>query len=294
MSTAPGSMDPRRRIQGFLAGQRCRGRSGFLGRRVYDLRMNPVWLGDIRAVLFDWGGTLCATASEMEVWPAAGRKAVEAARAAGLALDPEDVPSLIAFLRQARDQAQLDPQHREMDALGLLSDWLLRSGIQSPSFDALVAVADAFWSQWVGCLTPIGPVDGLLAGLRRGGYRLGLVSNTATPAKWCRAELDRLGLSGYFDGLTFSSEVGRRKPHAAIFEDALARVGGGQDLEASCVLFVGDSPACDVAGAARMGMRTALVRDGTATETTESAETARPDLIVRRATDLLAILTDRA
>ncbi|HEX3055851.1 MAG TPA: HAD-IA family hydrolase, partial [Gaiellaceae bacterium] len=49
-------------------------------------------------------------------------------------------------------------------------------------------------------------------------------------------------------------EVGWRKPHPAIFERALDALG----VEPSATLFVGDTLATDVAGAAALGMRTCL------------------------------------
>jgi putative hydrolase of the HAD superfamily len=50
----------------------------------------------------------------------------------------------------------------------------------------------------------------------------------------------------------FSSEIGRRKPDAAIFEHALGAIG----VDAADALFVGDTLATDIAGAAALGMRT--------------------------------------
>ncbi len=54
------------------------------------------------------------------------------------------------------------------------------------------------------------------------------------------------------DVALFSSEVGRRKPDPAIFERALERLG----VEPGRTLFVGDTLATDVAGAAALGMHT--------------------------------------
>jgi putative hydrolase of the HAD superfamily len=50
----------------------------------------------------------------------------------------------------------------------------------------------------------------------------------------------------------FSSEVGKRKPHAAIFEHALRAL----DVRPEQALFVGDRLYEDVRGAADLGMRT--------------------------------------
>jgi putative hydrolase of the HAD superfamily len=52
----------------------------------------------------------------------------------------------------------------------------------------------------------------------------------------------------------FSSEVGKRKPHPAIFETALERLG----VEPERALFVGDRRFEDIRGAKEAGMTTVL------------------------------------
>jgi FMN phosphatase YigB (HAD superfamily) len=54
------------------------------------------------------------------------------------------------------------------------------------------------------------------------------------------------------DAIVLSSEVGKRKPHPAIFERALSEL----DVRSDEALFVGDRLDADVFGAARVGMRT--------------------------------------
>lgn len=69
----------------------------------------------------------------------------------------------------------------------------------------------------------------LLNGLRQSGFRLGIISNTG--GLTTRAEI--LGLlptdfdaNAFEANLTlFSSEIGKEKPHEAIFEEAVARAG---------------------------------------------------------------------
>jgi FMN phosphatase YigB (HAD superfamily) len=252
--------------------------------------MRPEWIGDIEVILFDWGGTLCGTAGEVDVYARGGAAAVRAARDAGIDLSGGDLPSLIDFVRKAGAQREFDPQLRELNLTDALSDWLQTAGRPPAPREALASVADAFWSRWVGCLEPIGPVDHLLAKLKHAGYRLGLVSNTMTPAKWCHAELRRLGFAPYFDGLTFSSEVGRRKPHPSIYEDALAKLDADGSVGRRRILFVGDTAAGDVQGPQQMGMRAAFVCDRTLPEISETLERLKPDLALDRATDLADLL----
>ena len=88
-------------------------------------------------------------------------------------------------------------------------------------------------------------VGRLLAGLRARGLRIGVVSNTDTPRRFFDPDLD-------VDAVVLSCEVGKRKPHPAIFRRALDELG----VRAPETLFVGDSLAEDVAGAAALGMTT--------------------------------------
>jgi HAD superfamily hydrolase (TIGR01549 family) len=81
-------------------------------------------------------------------------------------------------------------------------------------------------------------------------YRLGLVSNF-DHAPTARQILADHGLARRFDPIVISEEVGRRKPHPAIFELALGAAG----VRADEALFVGDSLADDVAGAHGAGLR---------------------------------------
>jgi putative hydrolase of the HAD superfamily len=61
-----------------------------------------------------------------------------------------------------------------------------------------------------------------------------------------------MGLAQRLDFSVFSSEVGLRKPHPAIFERALDAL----DVEPEQALFVGDRLFEDIRGAAELGMTT--------------------------------------
>lgn len=88
--------------------------------------------------------------------------------------------------------------------------------------------------------------------LRARGFRLGVISNTGrTPGRVLRQLLARAGLLDAFEVLSFSDEVGARKPAAAIFTRTLAAVG----CAAPEALHVGDDAEADVAGARGVGMR---------------------------------------
>lgn len=77
------------------------------------------------------------------------------------------------------------------------------------------------------------------------------------------------------------------KPHAPMFEAALELLGS----EAAQTLMVGDRMNTDILGAARVGMRTALVMTGIATHDELAASQLQPDLVYD---SLIALVTELA
>lgn len=104
----------------------------------------------------------------------------------------------------------------------------------------------------------VGPdVVPTLKAIRAGGLKLGIVSNAAYLPRLMRRQVERLGLLPYFDGITFSSEIGWRKPHPAIYQDALVKLGA----DPAATVFVGDRVKEDVQGPQRLGMKAILLRE---------------------------------
>ncbi len=96
------------------------------------------------------------------------------------------------------------------------------------------------------------PVVALVEELRAAGFRLGVLTNNVRefrPNWW-----PLLPFEEWFDDIVDSHEVGLRKPNAAIYQLALARLGA----EAGRTAFLDDAPT-NVAGAERVGMRGVLV-----------------------------------
>lgn len=93
---------------------------------------------------------------------------------------------------------------------------------------------------------------GALEALCRRGYTLAVVSNTMrTPGATLRKLLDRYRLAGCFKHVTFSDEVGVRKPDPAIFAMTLEAIGA----EARHAVHVGDDATLDVEGGRAAGLR---------------------------------------
>jgi putative hydrolase of the HAD superfamily len=108
-----------------------------------------------------------------------------------------------------------------------------------------------------------------LAGL---GIRLCVISNTGrSPGVVLRKVLKRYDLLDHFTVLTYSDEVGYRKPHPQIFHETLRRAGS----DPAQAVHVGDNPVDDVAGAKGAGMRAIHFSPGGAVSPSE-----RPDAVV--------------
>jgi len=93
-----------------------------------------------------------------------------------------------------------------------------------------------------------------LKSLRDQGLRLGLVSNTFIPGQVLDRHLQQVELLEFLPIRVYSCDVRFRKPHANIFRIALERT----EVEPQETLFVGDSPAFDIAGANRCGLISVL------------------------------------
>jgi HAD superfamily hydrolase (TIGR01509 family) len=85
-------------------------------------------------------------------------------------------------------------------------------------------------------------------------YRLGIIANQPT---WIRTSMHDWGLLDYFEpeSVVISDEVGVSKPHAEIFQFALAQAG----VAARDAVMVGNDYTHDIEPAKRLGMRTIWV-----------------------------------
>ena len=128
----------------------------------------------------------------------------------------------------------------------------------------------------------VGPdVIGTLEALRAQPLRLGIVSNAAYLPRLMKQQLSALGLAHYFDAVSFSSEVGVRKPHPEIYADALKKLGA----DPSRTLFVGDRVLEDVQGPKALGMRAVLTR-----EWRQEDDRGVADFVIQRLGELPAIV----
>jgi HAD superfamily hydrolase (TIGR01509 family) len=201
----------------------------------------------LRAVLFDWGGTLMHDEWSDEI-------ALEGHSAGLAALGRDGLPDAEAFTSYLREhEAELFPlaSEDEIDISEVMAGSFREQGVELTDDDVrlfLQAAQDVWSSHYV----LADSAHALLEALRGRGLKLALVSNTASPRWLLEPILERQGITERVDAVVLSSEVGKRKPHPAIFEKALR----GLDVPSGEALFVGDRLEADVLGASRVGMKT--------------------------------------
>jgi putative hydrolase of the HAD superfamily len=122
-----------------------------------------------------------------------------------------------------------------------------------PDVDAVDACAGAYLADWEQGVVVI---PGMAAALETlsGHCVLTVVSNTHSAAM-VRRQLERIGATASVSNLVTSVDVGYRKPHPAIYEEALRKAGATVDD----VVFVGDTITADYLAPRALGMRSYLI-----------------------------------
>jgi HAD superfamily hydrolase (TIGR01509 family) len=213
----------------------------------------------LQGVLFDYGETLVQF-----VRPDAALAEADARIAALLAasghgtLPPERLRATV-FDRVDHDvlEHQRRGELREISVMDASRVAYADAGIalDDSLLDEVLRIEQEAWWQGAGLDPAALP---LLDGLRQDGLRVGLCSNAPYRVASLHAQLAHVGLDAHIDTVTFSAEVGWRKPSARMFAAALAALG----TDAAGTVMVGDSEANDIAGAHGAGMRAVLLRRG--------------------------------
>jgi len=240
------------------------------------------WRG-VEALLFDYGLTLVTFTRPAAALLRAHEEVAARLEAAGLG----PVPSGRILLREVHDRAeQAVAAHEtaghlwEIDLAAEERRAYAALGIHPPEplLDEITAVVQRAW--WEGVTVVPAAVETLTA-LGRHGLRLGLCSNAPYRSLSLHGQLAHLGLDRLFDSVTFSSEVGWRKPAPQIFDAALRSL----DADASRTAMVGDRRREDIAGARAMGMATIRVR-----EHRDDPGPGDEDVVIDRLSDLVELL----
>ncbi len=112
-----------------------------------------------------------------------------------------------------------------------------------------------FYSAIEKIVSPRAGVRETVAALHNSGYALGLISNTFWAADIHDRHLAEYHLLDFFPIRLYSCDLPHAKPHPAIFQAALDRLG----VSPRDAVYVGDRPDVDVAGSQKVGMRGILI-----------------------------------
>ena len=197
----------------------------------------------IRAVLFDMGGTLINYPSPNDLRELCYEHADE------IGIDKEILGEAIRLFSERRRHGK---DSREEALVG--------EAIRSTLSERKIAVnadyvKDVLWKIFlVGFSRHASVVEGagdVLGGLHKAGRILGIVSNTPFPGVFHLHDFRRFGLpTESFRTFVWSSEFGRRKPGAEIFNRALLDIG----VQPEHAVHVGDKMSRDVEGALAAGI----------------------------------------
>ncbi|MDQ6711572.1 MAG: HAD family hydrolase [Candidatus Dormibacteraeota bacterium] len=239
----------------------------------------------LETVLFDYGHTLIYFDERPHSMLVEAYEKINHLLARTLARDVPAAQVLIEKVSQAVDEEiQRDyaaGRSEEVEIAAIYGSALRGLGLElAPAvIEQVMELEQQGWLKSV----HVGPdVIGTLQALRAQGLRLGIVSNAAYLPRLMKQQLAALGLADYFDAVTFSSEVGVRKPHPAIYADALGKLGA----DASRTLFVGDRVREDVQGPQAQGMRAVLTR-----EWRQEDDPGVADFVIQRLGELSAIVS---
>lgn len=225
----------------------------------------------VRGVLFDWGGTLSrwADVDLLDLWQAAARS-IDADRA-------EELTQRLLAVEAAMWRRTETTQQSTT-----LSD-VLAEATRALGVDVAEAVLEEAATHHLDAWTPHIAHDPeavpTLRGLRERGLRTGLLSNTMWPRTFHDRFLERDGLLDLLEVRRYTSEMIHTKPHPSVFCEAVTAMGVD---DRGAVVFVGDRPIDDIAGAKGAGLRAVLRAGGDmpAGEVAPDAEiSALPELL---------------
>ena len=126
--------------------------------------------------------------------------------------------------------------------------------------------------------------------LKKRGYHLGVISNTASLYSVFDV-LEQYGIRDYFEDVTLSSVTGYRKPHPSIFQISLRQM---QAKPEECS-YVGDTISRDIIGAKRMHFGAAIqIQSFLSAQKDAGVDAAyQPDHIIRELPELVDYLEER-
>ncbi|MDQ2810854.1 MAG: HAD family hydrolase [Actinomycetota bacterium] len=222
----------------------------------------------VRAVIFDWGGTLTPWhgIDLGELWLSVCARHYPAGEAAAVANAVRAAESELWLLgEQSRQSATLEHIFE-------------RAGVR-----ASAGLLSSYFQAWDPHTLTDPDAAGLLRELRRRGIKVGVLSNTMWPRSAHEQIFVRDEIFELIDGAVYSSEIDWVKPHPEAFRAAMRALG--ETDPAACV-FVGDRPYDDIHGAKSAGLRAVLISNSDV----PPYEAAAPDAVITRLSELTGLI----
>ncbi len=206
----------------------------------------------IHVVFFDLGNTLIYSQghTRARLRQAAGRMAT---RLRGMGCDIQKSELTNLLLTTITDyHKRRDSDLFEITTEKLLIDALLETKSCNVAQEQVAAGLESYYGFTQSLWVPEEDVLETFSALEQAGLRLGLISN-AGYAWDVHCLIDKCKIRHFLSQITISAEVGVRKPHPDIFNQALRAF----KCKPQNALMVGDNLIADILGADKLGMHTA-------------------------------------
>jgi len=232
----------------------------------------------IKAVVFDWGGTLTPwhNVDLHELWLCYAN-----------VYDPSNAEHLAQTLNHG-EQSRWSRQFETNGEIGtgVLDELFHDAGVDTSSplhFEAL----ENYFSAWDPHTYTDSDTIELLEGLRGRGIKTAVLSNTMWPRDHHEEVLRRDGVLHLFDYLLFTSETSAGKPHKSVFADVLYNL----DVAPEQAVFVGDRLFDDIHGAQSIGMKGIWIPHSNIPASQSSDLGITPDATAQRLGEVMDIVT---
>lgn len=201
-------------------------------------------------VLFDMGGTLEDISYSLDTYDKANKAIYNILTDNGIAVPLTEDAFWNKMFRGMNDYRKWAEEHQiELKPEDIWGKWCLKDmAISESSVNKIAEELAHTWEDTYFTRKLRDGVQEMLKDLKQSGFKLGIISNTASLYHVFR-NLKRYGIREYFDSVTLSSITGYRKPSTNIFEIALYEIDSKPE---NCV-YVGDTRSRDVIGPKKAG-----------------------------------------
>ncbi len=226
-------------------------------------------MGDVEAVVFDWGGTLTR-------WHDVDFHAESLALAQ--AVVNADHPAEEISSRLLAAGSVVWGRSRDHQRSATIADLFTEAGLDHDP--ELLSAYYEFWEPHTATDPEVRP---MWEDLKAMGLRVGVLSNTVWPREWHEGFFRRDGVLDLVDGDVYTSEIPWTKPSREAFRAAAEAVGVTEP--ARCV-YVGDRLFDDIWGAQQAGMRAIHIPHSTIPAEQAGHSEGEPDAVAHALADV--------